>query len=501
MVSLGAALCEVLDELKRTELSAETAKATGLNNINILLGRNGSGKSRFLRTIDLGIGRDSAFTVRYISPERAGVFRRDGNVMNSMESSPTWLPQVRRKNQAENFKAASANLLRDIETAYLRRLQDTPSIRDDSARNFRADSLDKINRLLSNVSIVQQGSDFVFNDSDGQVVPPDQISSGESEAVALASEMLYFFETMQKDKFNVLLLDEPDVHLHPDLQARLASFLIGLVEDLPTESQTNVTVLIATHSTPLVCAFAASDRASIGTKEFGIDVVTFSAFTQQLKKVAPFFGHPLSLSLSQDVMLILEGEDDERVWQQAGRSSKGRLKLFPVVATSVSQLSELENFCAPLLESVYDSPIAYSLRDGDGVVEELAAVGPILRFRLRCYAIENALLTEESLSVLGKTWEELKTAADTWRSDNATHKDCELVRALFASDDRLRNLKIKSIRQLICAIAGTTKPWEVVVGQAIGSLDPTSMATGPFNLATFLGAEATRTLLGTGASS
>ncbi|MEY2483043.1 MAG: hypothetical protein QOK24_1571 [Verrucomicrobiota bacterium] len=492
---------KVLNELKRTELSAGAVNATRLNNINILLGRNGSGKSRFLRAIDLGIGKDAAFAARYISPERAGVFRRDGNVMNSMESSPAWLPEVRRKNQAENFKAASANLLRDIETAYLRRLQDTPSIRDDSARNFRVDSLDKINRLLSNVSIVQQGSDFVFNDSTGQVVAPDQISSGESEAVALASEMLYFFENMRKDKFNVLLLDEPDVHLHPDLQARLANFLIGLVEDLPAESQNNVTVLIATHSTPLVCALAASDRASIGTKEFGIDAVAFSAFTQQLRKVAPFFGHPLSLSLSHDVMLILEGEDDERVWQQAGRSAKGRLKLFPVVATSVSQQSELENFCAPLLKSLYDTPIAYSLRDGDGVVEELASVGPVLRFRLRCYAIENALVTEESLVVLGKTWDEFKIAADAWLTDNETHKDREQIRALIASGHRLQNVKIKSIRQLICAIAGTTKPWEVVLGQAIGSLDPVSMPTGPFNLATFLGVEATRALLRTGTAS
>lgn len=173
--------------------------------------------------------------------ERAGVFQRDGNIMNNMERNPQWLRGTRRKNQADNFKSASANLLRDIETSYLRKLQDSPEIRQDPSRNFRIDRLDKINRLLANLSLTQEGSDFVFRNSTGELVQPDQISSGESEAVSLAAELMHFFENANPTKFNILLLDEPDVHLHPDLQARLAKFLIALVEELDRRANKKVT--------------------------------------------------------------------------------------------------------------------------------------------------------------------------------------------------------------------------------------------------------------------
>ena len=45
-----------------------------------------------------------------------------------------------------------------------------------------------------------------------------------------------------------------------------------------------------------------------------------------------------------------------------------------------------------------------------------------------------------------------------------------MLRQVTKSTDRFRHTKIKKIRQLICAILDCRKPWEVVVGQAIGSL-------------------------------
>ena len=379
--------------MERSILEIGDVRAEGLKNINILLGKNGAGKSRFLRSIDEHVSNNDEYFIRYISPERAGVFKRNGGVMTNMENDPNWLVSVRRMNQADNFKAASANLLREVETAYLRKMQDDPEIRLDHTRNFRTERLDSINRLLANLTICQEGSDFVFRNNDGEAIQPDNISSGESESVALAVEMMYFFDNLKDGKFNLLLLDEPDVHLHPDLQARLATFLINLIDSLDTLSRENVAVILATHSTPFICALSQSENTAIGTKDFGIDSVSFVEISNQLKKIAPFFGHPLSLSLSQDVMLILEGEDDERVWQQASRTSQGKIKLFPVIASSVNQQTELESFTADLIDSLYDNPKAYSLRDGDGVSGPINPIRSVMRFRLQCYAIENLLLT------------------------------------------------------------------------------------------------------------
>jgi hypothetical protein len=332
-------------------------------------------------------------------------------------------------------------------------------------------------------------ADFEFRSlADGRTVSPDNISSGESEAVALATEILYFFDTIDPTKFNVLLLDEPDVHLHPDLQARLGKLIIAMLDEFKNHAD-SIAVCLSTHSSPLVCSLADSQYVSIGTKSFAVDIVELKPTSAELRKIAPFFGHPLSLSLSEDAALILEGEDDERVWQQAARTSQGRIKVFPVLAGSVDQQGELETFCVDLLRTLYDDPVAFSLRDGDGVIDQpLEHRPPIKRYRLQCYAIENALLTDPCLAVMGTTWEGFVAAAMKWIGENPEHPDITRIKELAESNDRLRHKKIKKIRQLVCAVLECKKPWEVVVGQAVGALTKNDLAVSNM-LISFLGAE------------
>lgn len=480
--------------LQEQELSAGEATLRHLTNINVVIGRNGAGKSRFLRALDEGFAGNAAVNVRYISPERAGVFQRQGHISTNMEQNKDWLRSVRRRNQAADFKAASATLLTELETAYNRRILNTPALRDDHSRSFANDLLRRISGLLANISVEQEGSGFVFVTADGAKITAEEISSGESEAIALASEILYFFETLDPLRFNLLLLDEPDVHLHPDLQARLAQFLITSLTALTEDLRDKTAVCLSTHSTPFICALASSGLTSIGTKNFQDMTINLGRASAQLKKVAPFFGHPLSLTLNNEVMLILEGEDDERVWQQAARSSQGRIRMFPVVAASVDQQTEVERFASDVLEALFDNPKAFSIRDGDGQRGALSPVGVVTRFRLQCYEIENTLVTDEALRSMGHTWDTFRTAASRWIVTNPTHKNVELVRRLTESPNRLRDVKIKSIRQLVCSIAGSNKPWEVVVGQVLGTV-PFAPAASEASILSFVGSDAARALL------
>ncbi|MGH8157570.1 MAG: AAA family ATPase [Rhodanobacter sp.] len=462
-----------------------------MNRINVILGRNGSGKSRFLRLLDECMTGKTDYRVRYVTPERSGVFQREPSTETNMRN-PQWTIQARRSNQTSNFKSMSHVYLRNAESAYLRKLQNS----DARGRSFQTDCLNPISRLLNNVSIEQDDPDFIFRSTNGDPVNPDQLSSGESETIALASEVLHFFRTIDTTKLNVLLLDEPDVHQHPDLQARFGLYLLDQLESLEEEQKAKVVICIATHSTPLVCSLASSNHTAIGTKEFDSDTVILAPLSNHIKKIAPFFGHPLSLSLSHDPMLILEGEDDERVWQQAARSSQGRVRIFPVLAHSVNQQSELESFSGPMLTALYDKPVAYSLRDGDGTTEALAKVGPVIRFRLQCYAIENALVTTECLVKLGIDWTKFQKLAASWIEENKGHEDVALLKELTTSEDRLRHKKIKDIRQLVVSIAGSTKPWEVIVGQALATtIETASNPTDPFALLAFIGEEAAKQLL------
>jgi hypothetical protein len=71
----------------------------------------------------------------------------------------------------------------------------------------------------------------------------------------------------------------------------------------------------------------------------------------------------------------------------------------------------------------------------------------------------------------------------------------ELIKELVGSADRMRHQKIKQIRQLICSIANSKKPWEVVVGQAIGALETSSLRTCSDTLTSFIGENAIKALL------
>lgn len=71
---------------------------------------------------------------------------------------------------------------------------------------------------------------------------------------------------------------------------------------------------------------------------------------------------------------------------------------------------------------------------------------------------------------MGVRWEDFVTVAKQWVEENPNHGDGAFLNELTESKDRLRHTKIKKIRQLICAVLKCNKPWEVVVGQAIGAL-------------------------------
>lgn len=473
------------------QLSHGETTLSNISSLNIVVGRNGSGKSRFLRSLFQLRGQDGFF-VRYISPERAGSFAPDASIENATRSNKNWVEDQRIQNQVSGFKQASATRLKELAMRFAVRLESDPVLRSDLTKTFITEQLAKINGMLSNVVIEREGAqEFFIATTDGVRIRPEDLSSGESEVLSLTTEILHFFDVCQSDRVNVLLLDEPDVHLHPDLQSRLARFLIRELNGLSQELQGSVVVCVATHSTPLICELALYSGCTIGTKDFVSEAVVQRAVSDQLRKLAPFFGHPLSKSISDDVPIILEGEDDERVWQQAARTAQGRLRVFPSLATSVQQQTELENFCDSWLRSIYDHPIAISLRDGDGNRGPLTDIGCVKRFRLQCYAAENLLVTDDVLASLNSDWPNFVQKVGAWCEANSTHKDVAALRTLAKSQDRLRDTKIKDLRQVIPSILGSKKPWEVHVGQTLGRITATT-PRGPHSIVEYVGSEALR---------
>jgi len=458
--------------------SADGQKLTQLGKINLIVGRNGCGKSTALKRIDQRFARaPKAPPVRYITPERAGVLQYDPNVDASVSSNPEWMRETRRKNQFTQFKQQTLSLYRKLELLVLRGIEKDRASKDDFDSVVR-----EINKLLDNIKLVRDAESFSIRDrADGKKIETAEISSGESELIALAIEAATFAWECKGLDLGWLLLDEPDVHLHPDLQHRLAEMLLKSVEN------SGMRIIISTHSTALLAALAEDPNSRVAFMMNKAQSLDFREINTAMRAVLPVFGaHPLSAVFNRQKLLIVEGEDDERIWRRVYRSSEGRINVYPVAAGDIDRLNGLETEAAEILGSIYDSAKAWSLRDRDGVEGNLDPIGPVQRFRLGCRSAENLLLANDTLAMLGTDWAKVKAALDKWIEWNKAHPHHKEMLAFQAAGFLRRDHRLKEIRNDLLAVIGTNKSWEDAVGLSIAKL-VVCPTTGGDSLQAYLG--------------
>jgi ABC-type cobalamin/Fe3+-siderophores transport system ATPase subunit len=451
--------------------------------INVILGKNGCGKSHLLKQLEQGLNSLQRGKVRYISPERGGLLQYQANIEQSINDNPEWMVSVRRRNQSENFRQQSAVLFRRLELLELRGIEREQAQPGYVPRTFDY-VVDALNVLLDRVRLERDAvrAFRIVDRESGEQVSPEQISSGESELISLGIEFLAFVRECQADDQNVLLVDEPDVHLHPDLQDRLSKFIARTITERP------LSLIVATHSTALLAGLAQCSETRVAFMRRKDVELNFRAVSDVDRLVLPIFGaHPLSNIFNEKPILLLEGEDDGRLWQQAVRSSMGGLKIYPChVEEGVTALAGFEAEVNLIIETVYDDARGYSLRDRDSQGGDIADVGRIVRMRLSCRAAENLMLSDDVLSLAAVDWPVLQAKIREWVDINSTHKYHPQMKA-FAEDgfDR-KNHDLKEIRNIVVSFI-SSKPWEVLVGQAIAGLVAGSGDCGADSLRNYLG--------------
>jgi energy-coupling factor transporter ATP-binding protein EcfA2 len=465
---------------------------SGYENMNVILGRNGSGKSTILRLMDSVLIRSTA-CIRYITPERGGELTYDGNIETNRSNNPNWMPEVRRRNRFEQFRQSSVAEFRNLETLVLRSIEMNSDVR---ASNFTFDTeLERINSVLERITLKRSASSGfeIFRRSNGSSVQPNELSSGESEIISLAVEILSFSYLCKQEKYanqeNWLLIDEPDVHLHPDLQQRLMKLLVESMVDV------NGRVMIATHSTSVLsslCLFCPSMR--IAFKSLDSNVLSFRKVDKPLRSILPMFGaHPLSSIFIQSPPLIVEGEDEERIWQTAWRSSQGRIKIYPCVAGDKQSMSDYENTANELMPTVYETAKSYSLRDRDGGPYEIGDLQYVYRFRLMCRTSENLILSDDVLDELDMDWESMKLGMEQWIERSSLHSRYQDATAFRDGGWDRKNFPMKNLRMIIISISGSNKTWETVVGRSIAKLNLRRF-NGEHSLRSYLGPKIVDTL-------
>lgn len=286
-----------------------------------------------------------------------------------------------------------------------------------------------------------------------------------------------------------MLIDEPDVHLHPDLQHRLANFILGEI------SGERVSIILATHSTALLSSLATGIDTKVAFMRVGDQELSFKEISGVISQVLPMFGaHPLSNIFNHSPILLVEGEDDERIWQQAVRSSEGRIKLYPCVTDSVDRQNLFETQANDIIQAVYDEACGYSLRDRDNSTDQITDVGAIVRMKLNCRAAENLLLSDDVLALAGIDWQEMVQRIQSFSDQNPQHIYSTQVTQFCENGFDRKNADLKKIRNVLVNLL-SNKPWEVLVGQAIAKLAVGQGKNGDHSLPEYLGHKPCRYLL------
>ena len=223
-------------------LGGDQWQLTGLNHITVLFGRNGAGKSLLLRAI-----RDVDNSQRhYVVPERLGGI--EGNAPNTGQL----------KSGKERARRSTGNSATEYRTDVFSKVDLYYSRRGGIREDVVPGNPDELEKLLSEffpdfrIDLPRRDKPLEITRTETDELVPNvaHLSSGEAEYLSVALDLVLQagLWTLEARKSPILLVDEPDQHLHPDLQQRFGQFLVQVVDHF------DIQVIVATHSTTLLSA-------------------------------------------------------------------------------------------------------------------------------------------------------------------------------------------------------------------------------------------------------
>lgn len=454
----------------------------GLQDITVLFGKNGSGKSLLLRNLNESPSPDGT---HYTSPERAGEFVFDQNIMQQ-ELDPKTRGNTRKGvNYSTNYRRESISRISSLVQLIGYEAGRGREIPKDNILNKIEE---KLSALLPEFrfSIINSSPFFELerigkHDLEFKKVENSNrhLSSGEAEAIAVSLDLLTICNIwkLEKVRQRLLLIDEPDPHLHPDLQVRFAKFLFNIVETYEAQA------IVATHSTTLLAAIGhySNKNANViylNNSKAEQKAITFS---RQLKLLsAALGGHALIGPLFGAPLLLVEGDDDYRIWSHVPRQP-GYRNLFSVIPCDGDQIKDYQILLEDLFASLRDSDeesAGFVLLDNDKEIPLHTTQNHVRYIKLECHEAENLYLTDEVLESMGITWDDaIKTIeenADRYGNKADKLKSCK-------SWERA-HVDLKGIINELTDILDNKKlHWTMRVGQTIGRREPRN------ELAHFLG--------------
>lgn len=440
-------------------------KITGLERVNVLFGKNGTGKSTFLR--DVYQAQSNRFHL--VVPERGG-----GNMLYSsnifdQENRENDRKNVRSRNWDSQYRERSIS-----RTVAITQSVGYKTLKKESVGEIDAETIEVLfgfflPEFTAKFSETQPYSiEFYRSDENNKVIKitdTNQLSSGQAEALSLAADIVTQAVLWRNEK-KCILVDEPDAHLHLDLQNRFAIFIQEIAKKF------DVQFVITTHSQALL--------ASLMNVCDSIGIVCLDSKKEEIKAIQKNDNFIFSNLLSSDLALskvigrkivIVEGNDDFLIWNQAARNQN--FDDIAIIEAGGGDILQYKNYAEKILNAISDNnnQAGITLTDRDEKKDTTHDINSILPIkRLQCYSIENLFLTDEVLQSI-KLDINLNTELDNISSDSTEDKDeIDKIKVDKKSTKISKDL-IKKIHNKIDTHSNTTD-WRIIVGKVLGKERP-----------------------------
>lgn len=334
--------------------------------LTVLLGPNGSGKTHLLRGLKQSLSEHTnGKYVRFLSAGRMGMLEKFRSDYDGYRGSPEY-------DQATYDSKSDASRRHQMETIN----------GDFQTLAQRADILIKIQERLRklfkrDILIEWDGGSLkiLFSRLD---INAKSYSSGR-EASGLM-HLVGILAALYDDDVGALLLDEPEVSLHPQLQAFLLHEILS-VSGHPSDGGNKKIVIIATHSTEMLQIHKPEDLLSlVFCYDLMSEPVQIQADAGELKNkkvqnLIARLGQEHKLSLFSKRPLLVEGPSDVIICSALANKLDMHLEaagsqLLPVIGKG--QMPTV----AKLLRLLGKKPVA--LADADGIADGLELVNSYL---------------------------------------------------------------------------------------------------------------------------
>lgn len=229
-----------------------------------------------------------------------------------------------------------------------------------------------------------------YMDEEGVTRNFSELSSGEKEVVVLAFDIL-----LQNPTDSVILIDEPEIHLHPELSFRL----IKVLQSIGERNQ----LFLFTHSTDIISNsfekgiyFIRPKKTTDGNQTIRIDLDNIDDLLQ-IPNLRETIG---MLSLGKR-LLFVEGKStsiDRNVFATIAKSSKSDIAIVP--SESCHNINNLATMCDILEKGIFGIEL-FMVRDRDSLtdeeIENFTKKSKNKLIFLPYYHIENAFLEPEAI--------------------------------------------------------------------------------------------------------